>query len=97
MEEKISFFKRYISGDLSPVWEAFFNRLLDRCKPLKPLNSSNYHIYTLSSSNQQLVRLLTSDPILRPLIIKAENYIFLVESSNQTKFENRLKSLGYLI
>lgn len=97
VEEKISFFKRYISGDLSPVWEAFFNRLLDRCKPLKPLSSSNYHIYTLSSSNQQLVRLLTSDPILRPLIIKAENYIFLVESSNQTKFENRLKSLGYLI
>ena len=97
VEEKINFFKRYISGDLSPVWEAFFKRLLDRCKPLKPLISSNYHIYTLSSSNQQLVRLLTSDHILRPLIIKAENYIFLVESANQTKFENRLKSLGYLI
>ncbi|MBO4849516.1 MAG: hypothetical protein J5529_01295 [Prevotella sp.] len=97
VEEKISFFKRYISGDLSPVWEAFFTRLLNRCKPLKPLVSSNYHIYTLSSDNQQLIHLLNFDPILRPLIIKAENYIFLVESSNQTKFENRLKSLGYLI
>lgn len=97
VEEKINFFKRYISGDLSSVWEAFFTRLLDRCKPLKSLSSNNYHIYTLSSSNQQLVRLLTSDPILRPLIIKAENYIILVESTNQTKFENRLKSLGYLI
>ena len=95
--EKIDFFKRYISGDLSATWEAFFTSLLNRCKPLTPIDIRNYHLYSISPDNSDLIHLLTSDSILRKLYIRAENYIILVKSENQTKFENRLKSLGYLV
>lgn len=95
--QKIEFFKRYISGDLSPVWEEFFDSLLKRCNPLSALESGKYRLYSISPDNKTLIRLLASDPILQKLIIKAENYIILVQSTNHAKFENRLKSLGYLI
>lgn len=95
--QKIDFFKRYISGDLSPIWEDFFDSLLKRCKPLTPLDLSKYHLYSISPDNKTLVRFLSADPILQKLIIRAENYIILVTNDNHAKFENRLKSLGYLI
>ena len=97
VEQKIDFFKRYISGELSPLWQEFFDSLLKRCKPLTPMELSKYHLYSISPDNKVLVRLLASDPILQKLIIRAENYIILVTNANHTKFENRLKSLGYLI
>ena len=97
VEDKIAFFKRYISGELSPLWEEFFDSLLKRCKPLTPLDLSKYHLYSISPDNKELVKLLSSDPILQELFIRAENYIILVPNANHTKFENRLKSLGYLI
>ena len=97
VEQKIAFFKRYISGELSPMWQEFFDSLLKRCKPLTPLELSKYHLYSISPDNKPLVKLLASDPILQKLIIRAENYIILVTNANHTRFENRLKSLGYLI
>lgn len=95
--QKIEFFKRYISGELSPLWQEFFDSLLKRCKPLTPLELNKYHLYSISPDNETLVKLLSSDPILQKLIIRAENYIILVTTANHNKFENRLKSLGYLI
>lgn len=94
---KIEFFKKYISGDLTPVWTDFFDSLLQRCNPLTSVDASNYDIYKISPDNTTLIRLLANDEQLRQLVIKAEHYLLLVAKPNKLKFELRLKSLGYLI
>ena len=97
VEEKISFFKKYISGDLTPVWTEFFDSLLKRCKPFTDISALDYNLFKISPDNQPLIRLLANDEVLRTLVIKAANYIILVPKENKVKFEHRLKSLGYLI
>jgi hypothetical protein len=97
VQAKIDFFKRYISGDLTPLWAHFFDSLLKRCNPLTPVSSKEYLIYNISPDNQQLIHLLMNDPVLRLLTIRAENYFILIEQKNKTKFDLRLRSLGYLL
>ena len=97
VEGKIDFFKRYISGDLTPVWTDFFGSLLKRCNPLTSVAQNEYVVYRISPDNKPLIHLLANDPVLRTLVIKAENYIILVETDKKTKFDRRLKSLGYLL
>lgn len=97
VEDKIKFFKRYISGDLSEIWTHFFDSLLQRCNPLTSVNSMEYRIFQIGPTNKSLMRLLTSDPKLSQMTIRAENYTILVKTSDLQKFINRLKSLGYLM
>ncbi len=94
---KIDFFQKYISGNLTQVWTDFFDSLLKRCNPLSRQSSDDYIIYSISADNKPLIHLMANDPVLRPLIIRAENFIILVPKDKKTKFEQRLKSLGYLL
>jgi len=97
VEGKIEFFKRYISGDLTPVWTDFFGSLLKRCNPLTSVSQDEYVVYRISPDNKPLIHLLANDPVLRSLVIRAEQFLILVETANKSKFDRRLKSLGYLL
>lgn len=97
VQGKIDFFRKYISGDLTQVWTEFFDSLLKRCNPLTTHSTDDYVIYSISGDNQQLIHLLANDQVLRKLVIRAENFIFLVPKGSKAKFDLRLKSLGYLL
>ena len=97
VQGKIDFFQKYISGNLTQVWTDFFDSLLKRCNPLSRQSGDDYIIYSISADNKPLIHLMANDPVLRPLIIRAENFIILVPKDKKTKFEQRLKSLGYLL
>ena len=97
VEDKINFFKRYISGELPPTWSEFFENILQRCKPLEEQDAKDYHIFTISEKNKPLIQLIASDPILKQLVLRAQNHHLLVHRKNYERFEKRLISLGYLL
>lgn len=97
VEQKIGIFKQYIGRELPQVWKDFFAEMLRHCQPLEKLPITNYKMYRVSKDNVSLQRLLTTDEKLRSLVIRAEGYRILVSKNDMTKFENRLKSFGYLL
>jgi len=96
VESKISTFRKFISKDLPPLWEQFFQQLLQHCHPLTEDHVSYRH-YTLSPDNHELIQLITNDPKIQSLVIRAEGYRILLKSENQKKFETQLKKHGYLL
>ena len=96
VEGKISIFKQFIANELPPLWEQFFQSLLQHCKPLEE-DKASYRHYTLQPDNRELIHLITTDPTLRQLAIRAEGFRLLVRIEDIRKFENQLKKHGYLI
>lgn len=96
VEGKISIFKQFIASELPPLWEQFFQSLLQHCNPLQQDNNSYRH-YTLQPDNRDLIHLITTDPVLRQIAIRAEGYRILVMHENLQKFETQLKKHGYLL
>ena len=89
-------FRQFISSDLPPLWEQFFKSLLQHCHPLKE-DKTAYKRYTLDPENRDLVQLITTDPALRQLVIRAEGYRIMVKQDDLKKFETQLKKHGYLL
>ena len=96
VESKIKIFRQFISSDLPPLWEQFFKSLLQHCHPLKE-DKTAYKRYTLDPENRDLVQLVTTDPILRQLVIRAEGYRIMVKQEDLKKFETQLMKHGYLL
>lgn len=96
VEGKINIFQQFIANQLPPLWEQFFQSLLQHCNPLKEDNTAYKH-YTLSPDNRDLIQLITSDNVLRQLAIRAEGYRILVKNEDMRKFETQLKKHGYLL
>ena len=96
VESKIKIFRQFISDELPPLWEQFFKSLLQHCHPLKE-DTQNYKRYTLDPENRDLVQLITTDPVMRQIVIRAENYRIMVKNEDLKKFETQLKKHGYLL
>ena len=96
VESKISVFRRFISSELPPLWEQFFQTLLQHCHPLQE-DITGYKHYTLQPTNRELIQLVTTDPVLRQLVIRAEGYRIMVKTTDLKKFETQLKKHGYLL
>lgn len=90
-------FKQFVCDDLPPLWKDFFAEVKNRVNPLTEENVGGYKMFTLSSTNKQLIDILTSDPELRKLIIRAEGFRILVKYADLRKFSNKLKTYGYLL
>lgn len=96
VESKIKIFRQFISSKLPPLWEQFFKQLIQHCHPLKE-DKTSYKRYQLDPENRDLVQLITTDPQLRQLVIRAEGYRIMVKTEDFTKFETQLKKHGYLL
>ena len=93
---KISIFKQFIADKLPPLWEQFFQQLLQHIHPLME-DKTSYKRYTLSPDNREFIQLITTDPVLRQLVIRAEGYRLMVKTEDVRKFETQLKKHGYLL
>lgn len=96
VEEKIGIFKQFISHQLPPLWKQFFDSLIQHCNPLRT-DRTSYQKYRIDPQNTELIQLLTTDPKLRQLTIRAEGYLLLVEKENLKRFTDELKKHGYLL
>jgi hypothetical protein len=96
VENHIRIFRQFISSELPPLWEQFFHSLLQHCHPLTE-DKTVYKHYTLDPENRDLIQLVTSDPVLRQIVIRAEGYRIMVKMDDLKKFETQLKKHGYLL
>jgi len=96
VEGKISIFKQFIADKLPLLWRDFFQQLLQHCHPLQE-DKISYKRYTLSPDNREFIQLITTDPVLRQLVIRAEGYRLMVKTEDVRKFETQLKKHGYLL
>lgn len=96
IEDRINFFRQTVSRDYPPIWKDFFDRMLSGTGKLTE-PSETFFTFRVDSSDQYLLGILTSDPQLRSLVRRAEDYIILVETGNLSKFIARMRHFGYLV
>lgn len=97
LEKSISFFHRYVCQNPPPVWEDFFSRLRAKAVPWTKMSPRKFEIYQLPTDNAELLRLLSSDEVLRKYVRRAEGYMVLVETTHIPEVKQRLKSFGFLL
>ena len=96
VEGKISIFKQFIANELPPLWQQFFQSILQHCNPLQE-DKISYRHYTIQPDNRDLIKLITTDPVLQQIAIRAEGYRIMVKLEDLRKFETQLKKHGYLL
>lgn len=97
ISDKIDFFKQYISSDLPDNWKQFFSTLSQQAAPMTRVTDSHYLIYQVNAADKELQRLVSTDPVLRQHVVRAENYLLLVKQERQREVIVRLKEFGYLL
>ncbi len=97
VEYKISVFHQYVSSELPAIWQDFFSKIKQHCKPLKAVMPQSFKVYKLQSDNQELMQLMFSDAKLKSYILRCEDYYIMVKSACLLDFEERMRELGYLL
>lgn len=92
---KINLFKRIVQQPLPSVWEAFFASLISQSTIFK--QDTQWMVFKLPTDNPTLQHLIARDPVLKNMILKAEQYHVMVSKFDLPQFKNRLKELGYLV
>jgi hypothetical protein len=93
IEERIRLFRRVVSATPPPIWEGFFERTLAR---IAPLNVESDYLVLKVSPDEEIRRLLASDPVLREIVLKVEGLRIAVRQCDLTKLAKRLEQFGYL-
>lgn len=96
VKEKIEFFKNYVSSDQPEIWKDFFSSIEKRCGPFVE-DRAGYVLLKVGENSPELVRILSSEPEIRKLIILVEGGRFLVSSQNYKKFVSLMKDFGWLV
>ena len=78
------------------VWKQFFDNLKSHCNPLTK-NDVAYILLKIDGDNPELVRLLTSNPKLRNMILLVEGQRFLIKKEDMKQFADIMKENGFLI
>jgi len=93
IEERIRLFRRVVSANPPPIWEGFFETTLAR---IAPLNLEQDYLVLKVSPDEEIRRLLASDPVLREIVLKVEGLRIAVRQCDLTKLAKRLEQFGYL-
>ncbi len=93
IEKRILLFRQVVSDRPPALWEDFFSRTLARVAPLIP--EPEFVVLKLTD-DEELRRHLTSDPILREIVLKVEGLRIAVRQGDLRKLTKRLEQFGYL-
>lgn len=94
VENKIRFFREHIDPSPPPVWEDFFKAVTARMDPMTTV--SDFSVFQVKQ-NRELLTLLTTDPVLKSNVVKAENFHVLVETSRLALVKKRLAEFGFFL
>lgn len=96
IENKISNFRNFVTKKKIPIWEDFFKEILGNVGKIE-LSHKSYIILDVDKTDLRLHEIIASDPELRKITRRAEDYILLLESDAQDQFRNILKTYGYIL
>lgn len=94
LEEKIREFHEKISGDLNPLWSAFFENLKLRSDALRV--EPDYMVIKLRN-DKSVIDIITKDRRFKDLALRAENYNILVKKELLPEVVDIFRSYGYYI
>lgn len=92
VKNRITYFRSHISNEPPPLWESFFQSVLARMEPFKEI--PDMRVFKITP-DQRLIQHLTTDPILKKHVIRAENYQVMVPNKAYAKVKKVLRDLGY--
>jgi hypothetical protein len=95
IDKKIQLFKKTIAEKVPVFWETQFTTWL--LNSLKIVEDISTKLFKIPPNEKELQRLIAQDEVLKKLILKAEQFYILVQTSNVAKFKTRMKELGYLV
>ncbi len=95
LDSKIILFRQLLKTELPPNWEQFLVELQQKMNPFE--KAGEMSLYKIPAANKTLIQLIAQDPVLKNLVIKAENYHILVPKANNAAFKRRLQEFGYLL
>ena len=95
LNDKITLFKQSVKTDIPPNWTSFFEELDRKIDPLKAVK--NVKIFSIPTTNEELLQLIAKDPVFQQICFKAEGYLIIVTNKNMPKFKQRLQEFGYLL
>jgi hypothetical protein len=93
LEERIRLFRRVVSASPPAKWETFFERTLARTAPLE---FERDYLVLKVGADEEIRRLLTSDPVLQEVVLKVEGLRIAVRRQDLKKLARRLEQFGYL-
>lgn len=93
---KIETFRQFIEKKPPQIWEKLFDEMLDNVGKVTK-SPEVYSVYEIDRTDLRLHEIISTDPTIRSISRRAENYILLVESGKYSVFRERLKSYGYLV
>jgi len=96
VDSKTKFFQDYICKDLPENWKEFFANIARRCQPLQK-EASDYLVYKVNPDDRELINVISTDSILKDIVVKAEGYRILVRKKSKDTFVSRLKTFGFLV
>jgi len=95
LEGKIALFKQIIGEKLPPNWQAFFQDMIHKINPFEQVDEPK--VLQIPPDNKALIQLVAQDPVLKPLIIKAEGFMVIIPKGNYAAVKRRLQEFGYLL
>ena len=96
LDTRIEEFKALVGKKLPRVWEDFLEGLRANCGKVHPTRET-YITLRVDPEDRDLQRLVTTDPEIKKLCLKAENYTLLVEADRLEAFRLLLADHGYLM
>ena len=94
IDRKINSFKKFINEKLPPIWSLFLEEVKNKINPLQ--EEDKYRIFKIDN-DRELLSLFAGDPILKKMVLKAEEYHILIDRTNIRKVKKRLEEFGYFI
>lgn len=96
IEKNIELFKKYIADELPQIWTDFFNTMLKRSNALKKVKTS-YIARAVNAKDKKLQDIIMHEPKLKQYILRAENYVVLIDQAHLSEVIKILKTYGYTI
>jgi hypothetical protein len=93
LEERIQIFRKSIAASPPPNWELFFAKIRSR---IAPLSLETGYVVLKVAGDEDLRRLLASEPTLRELVLKVEGMRIAVQRADLKRLGKRLEHFGYL-
>lgn len=96
LDTRIGEFKALVGKKLPQVWEDFLEGLRANCDKVRPTHET-YITMRVDPEDRDLHRLVTTDPEIKKLCLRAENYMLLVEAGQLGALRRLLAEHGYLM
>ncbi|MDR1832985.1 MAG: hypothetical protein LBQ97_09735 [Fusobacteriaceae bacterium] len=94
LEEKIKDFREKVSGDLSPVWTAFFEDLRAKAGAL---SIENDYVVIKLKNDRAVIDIIMKEKRLKDLVLRAEEYNMLVKKNRLPEVLDIFREYGYYI